>query len=196
MVKGWPLRLMTSPTGMISLPVSSGRAEEFVADGGADDADGVGVLLIEVREEAAMFEGVEVHVDGGGPDANGLGGHYRFIGVGGGDAPDGHLRGDQVEQGGALTEGLHVGHGASRGLVGEMFLFDGHVLFFQRTLSAPPMAIMVSFIPFSMPLMIAAIPTRLATPRMMPSMVRSERNLCAHTSLRPTTMVLRRFTRT
>src|SRR5439155_26750925 len=58
----------------------------------------------------------------------------------------------------------------------------------------PPMAIMVSFIPFSMSLMIAAMPTRLATRRMMPSMVRTERNLWDQTSLRPTVMVLERVT--
>ena len=54
-------------------------------------------------------------------------------------------------------------------------------------------AIMVSFIPFSMPLIMAAMPTRLATPRMMPSMVRNDLNLCDQTSLRPTIMVFRKF---
>src|SRR5438552_8762875 len=54
------------------------------------------------------------------------------------------------------------------------------------------MAIMASFMPFSMPLMMAAMPTRLATPKMMPSMVNKERTLWAHTSLMPTVMVLER----
>src|SRR5688500_11719013 len=55
------------------------------------------------------------------------------------------------------------------------------------------MAIIDSFMPFSMPLVSAAMPTRLATPRMMPSIVSRERNLCAQISLKPTKMALRRF---
>src|SRR5436305_13013348 len=55
------------------------------------------------------------------------------------------------------------------------------------------MAIIDSFIPFSMPLTSAAMPTRLATPRMMPSIVSSERNLCAQISLNPTKMALNTF---
>jgi hypothetical protein len=44
-----------------------------------------------------------------------------------------------------------------------------------------------------MPFMIADIPTRLATPRMIPSMVKNDLNLWAQTSLRPTRMVLNKF---
>src|ERR1043166_2005321 len=47
--------------------------------------------------------------------------------------------------------------------------------------------------PFSMPFTIADIPMRLDTPRMMPSMVSSERNLCAQISLRPMAMALEKF---
>jgi hypothetical protein len=63
----------------------------------------------------------------------------------------------------------------------------------SSTLSTPPMATMASFMPFSMPLMIADMPTNEATPRMMPSIVSIERNLCAQISFRPTAMVLKRF---
>src|SRR6185436_12431917 len=50
-----------------------------------------------------------------------------------------------------------------------------------------------SFIPFSMPFVIADMPTRLETPRMIPSIVSNERNLCAQISLRPTEMALEKF---
>ncbi len=52
------------------------------------------------------------------------------------------------------------------------------------------MAIMASFMPFSIPFTSAAMATRLATPRMMPSMVSSERNLCAQISFSPTMTLL------
>ena len=47
--------------------------------------------------------------------------------------------------------------------------------------------------PFSMPFTMADMATRLETPRMMPSMVRAERNLCAQISFSPIKMALVRF---
>jgi hypothetical protein len=54
-----------------------------------------------------------------------------------------------------------------------------------NTLFSPPIAIMASFIPFSIPFTIAAIATRLETPSTMPSIVRIDLNLCVHTSFNP-----------
>src|SRR4051794_16114649 len=50
-----------------------------------------------------------------------------------------------------------------------------------------------SFIPFSIPLTSADMPTRLDTPRMMPSIVSRERNLCAQISFNPTPMAFSKF---
>src|SRR4051812_13383084 len=63
----------------------------------------------------------------------------------------------------------------------------------MRTFSRLPMAISASRIPFSIPLTSADIATRLDTPRMIPSIVRSERNLCAQISLKPMLMAFRKF---
>src|SRR5687767_3305090 len=63
----------------------------------------------------------------------------------------------------------------------------------MRTFSSPPMAIRPSRIPFSIPLTSADIDTRLDTPRMIPSIVSSDRNLCAQISFSPTPMALKRF---
>src|SRR5688572_25574653 len=65
----------------------------------------------------------------------------------------------------------------------------------MRTFSNPPIAIKASRMPFSMPLTSADMATRLETPRMMPSIVSRERNLCAQISLKPTMMALAKFTR-
>src|SRR2546427_3599565 len=64
----------------------------------------------------------------------------------------------------------------------------------MRTFCRPPMAINASLAPTSIPLTSADIATRLDTPRMMPSIVSSERNLCAQISLNPMRMALQRFT--
>src|SRR4051812_37343016 len=55
------------------------------------------------------------------------------------------------------------------------------------------MAISASFIPFSIPLTSADIPTRLETPRMIPNIVSRERNLCAQISFNPTAMAFSKF---
>src|SRR3989442_7875415 len=55
------------------------------------------------------------------------------------------------------------------------------------------MAIKASFIPFSIPFTSADMPTRLDTPKMMPSIVSNERNLCAQISLRPMVIALKGF---
>jgi hypothetical protein len=47
------------------------------------------------------------------------------------------------------------------------------------------MAIMLSFIPFSMPRTSAAMAIRLETPSTIPNMVRNERNLWVQTSFKP-----------
>src|SRR5512140_157876 len=59
-----------------------------------------------------------------------------------------------------------------------------------RTFSNPPIATSASLAPFSMPATRADIATRLATPRMMPSIVRNERNLCAQISRSPVWIVI------
>src|SRR2546430_613403 len=64
----------------------------------------------------------------------------------------------------------------------------------MRTFCRPPMAISASWAPTSMPFTSADIATRLETPRMMPSIVSSERNLCAQISLNPIRMAFQRFT--
>ncbi len=105
------------------------------------------------------------------------------------------ISGETRRSSGALSrKGPDVDHRAARGLVGQVFLLDGHFLL-ARAAPCPrrPWRSWLSFMPFSMPLMMAAMPTRLATPRMMPSMVSSERNLCDQTSFRPTMMVFTRF---
>src|SRR5688572_14888771 len=66
----------------------------------------------------------------------------------------------------------------------------------MRIFSRPPMAMRASFMPTSMPLTSADMATRLETPRIMPSIVSRERNLCAQISLKPRTMALSRSTRT
>lgn len=50
---------------------------------------------------------------------------------------------------------------------------------------------MDSFIPFSIPFTNADMAMRLATPSMMPNIVKKERNLCAQISSRPTRMAFR-----
>ena len=55
----------------------------------------------------------------------------------------------------------------------------------MRTFSSPPMATRASLAPFSMPATRADMATRLETPRMMPSIVSRERNLCAQISRTP-----------
>ncbi len=59
-----------------------------------------------------------------------------------------------------------------------------------RTFSRPPMAISASLAPFSMPETRADMATRLETPRMMPSIVSSDRNLCAQISRNPARTVM------
>jgi hypothetical protein len=59
-----------------------------------------------------------------------------------------------------------------------------------RTLSSPPIAMSASFAPFSMPAINADIATRLETPRMIPSIVSNERNLCAQISRNPVRRVI------
>ena len=78
MVKGWPLMIDHLAQRDDLAPGLLGRAEQFVADAGADDADGVGVLLVEVGEEAAMLQRVEIHLQHGRRDADALGGLDRF----------------------------------------------------------------------------------------------------------------------
>src|SRR5581483_6583031 len=55
------------------------------------------------------------------------------------------------------------------------------------------MAMSASFIPFSIPFTSADMPTKLDTPRMIPSIVSTERNLCAQISFNPTMMALTKF---
>ena len=59
-----------------------------------------------------------------------------------------------------------------------------------RTFSSPPMAISASRAPFSMPETSADMATRLETPRIIPSIVSSERNLCAQISRMPARTVM------
>src|ERR1041385_4858088 len=63
-----------------------------------------------------------------------------------------------------------------------------------RTFSTPPISINAARKPFSIPFTRADIATRLATPKMMPSTVSNERNLCAQISLNPMVMELKMFT--
>src|SRR5438034_11591354 len=60
----------------------------------------------------------------------------------------------------------------------------------MRTFSSPPMATSASFAPFSIPATKADMATKLDTPRMIPSMVSSERNLCAQISRNPAMTVV------
>ena len=48
------------------------RPEQLVANAGADDADRVGVLLVEVGEEPPVLDGVEVNLERRGPHAGGI----------------------------------------------------------------------------------------------------------------------------
>ena len=127
-VKGWPLRLMISPMRDDLVPGLLRRPEQLVADAGADDADRVGVLLVEVGEEAPVFERVEVHLQGGGPHAGGVPDHERLVAVGRDDVVHIHLGRDQAHERRAAAQGLDVGHRVAGGLVGQVFLLGGHVL--------------------------------------------------------------------
>src|SRR5437667_1385722 len=64
----------------------------------------------------------------------------------------------------------------------------------MRIFCRPPVAISASLAATSLPLTKADIAIRLEAPRMIPSIVRSERNLCAQISLSPMLMALHRFT--
>src|SRR6266581_1178122 len=64
----------------------------------------------------------------------------------------------------------------------------------MRIFCRPPVAISASLAATSLPLTKADIAIRLETPRMIPSIVRSERNLCAQISLKPMLMALLKFT--
>src|SRR5882724_10560170 len=64
----------------------------------------------------------------------------------------------------------------------------------MRIFCRPPVAINASLAATSRPLTKADIAIRLEAPRMIPSIVRSERNLCAQISLSPMLMALQRFT--
>src|SRR5438128_4817939 len=63
----------------------------------------------------------------------------------------------------------------------------------MRIFCRPPVAINASLAATSRPLTNADIAIRLEAPRMIPSIVRSERNLCAQISLSPMLMALHRF---
>src|SRR2546426_5718039 len=63
----------------------------------------------------------------------------------------------------------------------------------MRIFCRPPVAINASLAATSLPLTKADIAIRLDAPRMIPSIVRSERNLCAQISLSPMLMALHRF---
>jgi hypothetical protein len=85
---------------------------------------------------------------------------------------------------------MDVGQGDAHRLICEVLLPDRNVFLLDTNFLQPPMAIRASFIPFSIPFTSADMPTRLETPRMIPSMVRRERNLFAQISLKPTAMAL------
>ena len=92
------------------------------------------MLLVEVGKKAAMLQCVEVHFKHRRRDPNTLKWHTRIFATSESHAADTHFGGDQAEQGRALTQGDGIGHGAARGLIGQVFLLSRHVLFLQPDL--------------------------------------------------------------
>ena len=55
---------------MTSVPVSSGEPNKLIANARANDAHGVGVVFIQIGEEASVLQNVQVHLDYRRPDAD------------------------------------------------------------------------------------------------------------------------------
>ena len=89
--EGLPVEVDDLADGDDLLPGLLRRPEQLVADAGADDANRVGVFLVEVGEEAPVLDGVEVHLQGGGPHAGGVPDHERLVAVGHDDVVHVHL---------------------------------------------------------------------------------------------------------
>ena len=165
------------------------RTEELVADGGADDADVAGVFVVDLVEHAAVFDDVLVHFERVGPGADEVARRSMVLPPSvtrcarGRAFPASTMRDERR----AGLQGIDVVDGDADGLIGEVLLRRRGCpalrcgLFPNRRWRSAP-----SRIPFSMPLTSADMATRLETPRMMPSMVSNERNLCAQISLKPT----------
>ncbi len=195
-VNGWLAMLMTSPIGMISRPVCSGDP---------NNSSRMAVPITHTGLARSSSSSVKKRP---------CWSVCRFISSTAGQTPtasDGttvlsplvtatsptRISGETTRRRGALSRNASTSFMVRPGAWSARCSCSGGTSSSSsNTLSAPPMAIIVSFIPFSMPLMMAAMPTRLATPRMIPSIVSRERNLWDHTSFRPTMMVLKKFTPT
>ena len=68
-----------------------GGAEQLVTNAGPDDADAVGVLLVEVGEEPAVLDLKQIHLKHVRPDADGLRGPRSFLAAGDNRASQAHL---------------------------------------------------------------------------------------------------------
>src|ERR1019366_2161809 len=104
------------------------RPEHLVANPGADDANRVGVFLVEVGEEAPVLKGVEVHLKGRRPHSGSIPLHERLAASGYNDVVHVHLGRYQAHERSAAAQGFDVRHGVARRLVREMFLLGGHLL--------------------------------------------------------------------